>query len=118
MFKGTKRDNELIEKFRRSDNAKFYEQLMEYYIDRGQPIKNAPWVVSHDFTRSGSCFKRLCCRSRTSNNEINVTATISKPLFFRDEVIELFIDIDNSKSNKTIENIEVSMRQIIDIKTR
>lgn len=54
MFQGGKRDQELMDKLKQSDSSKFYEQLHEYFIDRGQPIQNAPWEVGHDFARATS----------------------------------------------------------------
>lgn len=44
-------------------------------------------------------------------------AELLKPLYFRDETIELKIDVDNSRSTRSIDNIEVTLRQIIDVKT-
>ena len=44
-------------------------------------------------------------------------AELIKPLYFRDETIVLSINIDNSKSTRSIDSIEVTLRQIIDVKT-
>ena len=38
-------------------------------------------------------------------------------MYFRDETIELKIDVDNSKCSQSIDNIEVTLRQIIDART-
>lgn len=44
------------------------------------------------------------------DQELSVSAELIKPLYYRDETIELKIDVDNSRSTRSIENIEVSLR--------
>ena len=41
---------------------------------------------------------------------------MTKPLYFTDETIELNIEIDNSQSTRTIDDIEVNLRNIVSIK--
>ena len=59
---------------------------------------------------------RLCCRGRSSKQTINVSAQLTKPLYFTDETIELNIEIDNSQSTRTIDYFEVNLRNIVSVK--
>ena len=59
---------------------------------------------------------RLCCRKRV-NESISVSAQLTKPLYFTDETIQLNITIDNSDSKRTIDEIEVTLRQIVSVNT-
>ena len=62
---------------------------------------------------------RLCCRGggRNSDESIHVSAQLTKPLYFTDETIELNIEIDNSESSRTLDDIEVNLRQVVSIKS-
>ena len=46
-----------------------------------------------------------------------MTAKLTKAIYFNDETVELNIDVDNSQGGRTIDDIEVAFRQIIDVKT-
>ena len=62
---------------------------------------------------------RICCRGggRRNDESIHVSAQLTKPLYFTDETIELNIEIDNSESTRTLDDIEVNLRQVVSIKT-
>ena len=60
----------------------------------------------------------MCCRLGGAGEEsIHVSAQLTKPLYFTDETIQLNIEIDNSESTRTIDDIEVNLRQIVSVKT-
>lgn len=52
-----------------------------------------------------------------ANESIGVSAKLTKAIYFTDETIELDLEIDNSNSTRNLDDIEVTLRQIISIKT-
>ncbi len=69
------------------------------------------------FQEHRSCLSKILCCGGSSRDTINVNAQLTKPLYFPDETIELNIDIDNSNNSRTLDDIQVTLRQIIDVKT-
>ena len=58
----------------------------------------------------------LCCQKRVDQS-IHVSAQLTKPLYFTDETIQLNITIDNVNSQRSIDDIEVTLRQIVSVNT-
>lgn len=51
MFEGDARDKQMNEKMKSAADDVFYENLLTYFTERGQPIDNAPWASAHSFQR-------------------------------------------------------------------
>ena len=92
----------------------FYDKLLEYFTERGLSINNTMWDTEHTFHEERNFFARLCCRKKV-NESISVSAQLTKPLYFQDETIQLDITIDNTESKRSIDEIEVTLRQIISV---
>ena len=73
------------------------------------PISNSVWETEHKFQEKRGCLARLCCL-RIKNENIAVSASLTKPLYFTDETIQLNITIDNENCKRSIDEIEVTLR--------
>lgn len=45
MFQGNEKDKEVMEQMRLDGQGNFYENLQEYFEERGQPIENEKWTA-------------------------------------------------------------------------
>ena len=110
MFEGGAQDKADMKKLQQASDQAFYDRLLEFFTERGQPITNSTWQADHNFQATRGCFARLCCRNQGARERIGVSAELLKPLWFTDETIQLNINIDNSNSQKGIDEIDVTLR--------
>ena len=99
MFTGSggRESSQMMDIKKAEDQDKFYDGLLEYFKERGLPIMNALWETEHKFQRRRGCMASLCCQKRVDQS-IQVSAQLTKPLYFTDETIQLNITIDNVNS--------------------
>lgn len=49
MFTGSEADKAQMDKLKQADDQVFYDQLLAYFQERGQPISNSVWNTGHTF---------------------------------------------------------------------
>jgi len=93
------------------DNTRFYINLYQYFSERAQRIKNIDWDFTHEMTPQRGCMSFLCCTAGGQGaSSVLVHARLTKPLYFTDESICLKLEVDNSRSERHIESIDVTLR--------